>query len=474
MKNKRMAVLLAMTVTALSLGAFAACGGRDDGPITTGELVKDENGNVVFENVEIVCNTVVSGSDKDAFEQIVQQFNIEHRGEITVHTESIGDGTFENSVPQKINNNSNAPDLIMAHQKVLKSFANNNLLQPFDEAMELSGIEIDLSNYAQGLARYSSLGEEGSLYAVPVDAQSMIVYYDKEKLEELGGELPQTRAELMELCRKAKEKYGSGFWPIAWATGNEYFARYVFPTAILQNGGELFNPQTLYAEWTEGENADSFRNAISSLRELIYDKGYAQYGRESVLTELLDGNCLFYLTLSWSNSEHLSGYADAKGINVSEVTDYLGATSISGWFATDPAEAEANVIYGDSHFFAMSRTVKDINRKAAILEFIRYFTQNAQIGTQWAKAGHVSASKIISESQEYQSDPIVSNYFSRFYPDLDEFRCMELTPAFKEVQNNLISLFVATVSNPSSTQDAIQAEIKRSQDEVNVMVDFVK
>ena len=55
-----------------------------------------------------------------------------------------------------------------------------------------------------------------------------------------------------------------------------------------------------------------------------------------------------------------------------------------------------------------------------------------------------------------------------------EFRCMELTPAFKEVQNNLISLFVATVSNPSSTQDAIQAEIKRSQDEVNVMVDFVK
>ena len=151
MKNKRMAVLLAMTVTALSLGAFAACRGGDDGPITTGELVKDENGNVVFENVEIVCNTVVSGSDKDAFEQIVQQFNIEHRGEITVHTESIGDGTFENSVPQKINNNSNAPDLIMAHQKVLKSFANNNLLQPFDEAMELSGIEIDLSNYAQGL-----------------------------------------------------------------------------------------------------------------------------------------------------------------------------------------------------------------------------------------------------------------------------------------------------------------------------------
>ena len=167
MKNKRMAVLLAMTVTALSLGAFAACGGGDDGPITTGELVKDENGNVVFENVEIVCNTVVSGSDKDAFEQIVQQFNIEHRGEITVHTESIGDGTFENSVPQKINNNSNAPDLIMAHQKVLKSFANNNLLQPFDEAMELSGIEIDLSNYAQGLARYSSLGEEGLCMRCP-------------------------------------------------------------------------------------------------------------------------------------------------------------------------------------------------------------------------------------------------------------------------------------------------------------------
>lgn len=474
MKNKLITCLLALIIMLLSAGTFVACGGKNDGPITTGELKKDENGNVIFENVEIVCNTVVSGSDKDAFEQIIQQFNIEYRGKITVHSESIGDGTFENSVPQKINNNSNAPDLIMAHQKVLKSFANNKLLQPFDEAIELSGIQIDLNNYAQGLAKYSSLGEEDSLYAVPVDVQSMIVYYDKAKLAELGGELPDTREELLELCQKAKEKYGSGFWPIAWATGNDYFARYVFPTAVMQNGGELFNPQTLYAEWTGNENETAFRNAISSIRELIYDKEYAQYGRESVLTELLSGNCLFYLTLPWSNSEHLAGYADAKGITVSEVSDYLGATSISGWFAMDSSAPEANVIYGDSHFFAMSKTVKDINQKAAILEFIRYFTQNAQIGTQWANAGHVSASKIISESEEYKSDPIVSNYFSNFYPDLDYFRCMELTPAFKEVQNNLNSLFVATVSNPSITQEAIATEIKRSQDEVNIMVDFVK
>ena len=57
MKNKRMAVLLAMTVTALSLGAFAACGGGDDGPITTGELVKDENGNEYWSSRDL-CNAM--------------------------------------------------------------------------------------------------------------------------------------------------------------------------------------------------------------------------------------------------------------------------------------------------------------------------------------------------------------------------------------------------------------------------------
>ena len=475
MKKKFISVLLAGVLTAASLGVFAACGGGGgNGPTTTGELKKDENGNVIFENVEIVCNTVVSGTDKDAFEQIVQQFNIEHRGEITVHSESIGDGTFEISVPQRISNNSNAPDLIMAHQKVLKSFENNNLLQSFDEAMELSGIEIDMEDYAEGLAQYSSLGEGDSLYAVPVDAQSMIVYYNKAKLEELGGQLPTTRAELMDLLQRAKDKYGSGFWPIAWATANDYFARYAFPTAVLQNGGEFFDTESLYAEWAEGENEEAFKDAIESIRELIYDKNFAQYGRESVLEEYLSDNFLFYLTLPWSNNEHLSAYADEKGINVSEVSDYLGATSLSGWFAMDETEPSADVVFGDSHFFAMSRTVQDINQKAAILEFIRYFTQNAEIGTQWARAGHVSASKIISQSQAYQSDSIVSNYFINFYPDLDDFRCMGLTPAFKEIQTNMNALFVSTVGKPSVTDEVVTSEILRCQEEVNAIVDFIK
>lgn len=116
----------------------------------------------------------------------------------------------------------------------------------------------------------------------------------------------------------------------------------------------------------------------------------------------------------------------------------------------------------------------NINQKAAILEFIRYFTQNAEIGTQWARAGHVSASKIISQSQAYQSDSIVSNYFINFYPDLDDFRCMGLTPAFKEIQTNMNALFVSTVGKPSVTDEVVTSEILRCQEEVNAIVDFIK
>ena len=39
-------------------------------------------------------------------------------------------------------------------------YLDNKLIQPFDEAMELSGINIDLNNLAACVAPYSSLGSD--------------------------------------------------------------------------------------------------------------------------------------------------------------------------------------------------------------------------------------------------------------------------------------------------------------------------
>ena len=75
MKKKITAIICAICafVCAFSL---TACGGGGDGWTTTGTLNKDENGNVIFDNVEIILATVVSGEDSVPFSQMIQQFNI--------------------------------------------------------------------------------------------------------------------------------------------------------------------------------------------------------------------------------------------------------------------------------------------------------------------------------------------------------------------------------------------------------------
>ena len=57
MKKKITAIICAICafVCAFSL---TACGGGGDGWTTTGTLNKDENGNVIFDNVEIILATV--------------------------------------------------------------------------------------------------------------------------------------------------------------------------------------------------------------------------------------------------------------------------------------------------------------------------------------------------------------------------------------------------------------------------------
>ena len=60
---------------------------------------------------------------------------------------------------------------------------------------------------------------------VPIDAQSLVVYYNKDLLADLGETLPANREELFEVCGKAKAQ---GLTPIAWSTSNGYFNSYLF------------------------------------------------------------------------------------------------------------------------------------------------------------------------------------------------------------------------------------------------------
>jgi len=153
----------------------------------------------------------------------------------------------------------------------------------------------------------------------------------------------------------------------------------------------------------------------------------------------------------------------------------VGGTSASGWFAmTD--NAQKNAVFGDSHFFAMTKNVTDINKKAAILEFIRWFTTDAGAGADWAQAGHVSVSKPILDSDKYKTNPYVVNFVNNFYGDINNFTCVGSTPYFDAILGNLKSLIADTVNNKTLVagynKESDHSIIKGKQDAVNNQIGF--
>lgn len=484
MKKNFLRSLLCLIMCFVTAIAFCACTPTDSGDdtdpdknkwwSTEGELQKDAEGNVIFNNVSIKLDTVVAGDDKDAFNQLVTRFNREYQGKIRVTVNNIAAGDYENSVSTKIHNNSNPPDLLMSHQKSHKNFADNKIIQPLNEAMEASGITFNASDYAVGLAKYMSAGYENYTFSVPADAQSQVSFYNKKLLAELGKELPTNRAELLDVCKAFKDKYGRA--AIAWTTGGDYFSNYVYLSAVLQNGAALYNESTLMAEWYDNEAYRvAISNASESFREL-FRLGYANFAESSssALQGFLNGQRLFYFTDPWSMTDLVTTMVSQQKLDSEEelFETVLGGNSYTGWFAmTD--NPNKNAVYGDSHFFAMARTVTDINKKAAILEFIKWFTTNAEAGAEWAKAGHISASNAITSNTKYSQSAYVVNFISKFYGSIDNFHCVGATPHYAAITDNLRATFADTVdAQDNHTRDRDYSTIKQKQDAANNSISF--
>ena len=207
--------LLALTLASCDTNPYddPIGGGGNNGSITDpwwtteGELTFDGDGNVVLDEVDIHITTVVNGDDYAKFQDIVSDFNREYRGQINVTTDTVNQVGFEQAVANRINQNSNAPDLIMSHQKGHKSFANSKLIQPFNEIFDELNIDFSYDNFASNISSYANLDYEDYYFDVPIDAQSMVIYYNKDILKKYSedGNLPTNREEFFALCREAQE-----------------------------------------------------------------------------------------------------------------------------------------------------------------------------------------------------------------------------------------------------------------------------
>ena len=85
----------------------------------------------------------------------------------------------------------------------------------------------------------------------------------------------------------------------------------------------------------------------------------------------------------------------------------------------------------------------------------------------WANAGHISASKIISNANEYQEDAFIKEYITNFYLDIDKFVTIGNNPYYSDIINALFDI-ATNVTN----KNTISSLIASKQQDYNDMIDL--
>lgn len=440
----------------------------------SGEITKDSNGNIVFDDLNIKLTSVICGYDQNGFETLIDQFNRKYNGQINITHQVYSQDEIDERVMQQIQNETNAPDLILTHQKTHAYLASNKIIQPMDAAYELAGIEVDKSDFLPNFADYCDLGYEGRMFTIPVDAQSMVIYYNKNLLSKYNAELPQTRADFLQLCKtvqNGERASNSQFNAVTCGADYDFFKMYLLPTAVLQNGGELYGSDGLI-HWTEGDNFTAFSNGVKAVKELA-DEGLwdSTDSNESARAKFCKDNALFYISLPFDANTIFSAYASASGHSVDVVkTQDIGGFSTAGLFALDGApENSKNKIFGDSHAFAMSKTVTDVTKKAAIAVFVNWFTTDVDVGIEWAKLGHTTASYTIRGNAAYNADSYVSEFSNMFYGDINNFVTAGKTPNYTLIFPDMQTALLNCLRNASNDYD-IKTELANAQKKINASI----
>lgn len=475
--------------------SLVACGGTSGGGASsnsgaggisnpwwsdTGTLTKDADGNVSYDEVTVNLATVVAGDDFAPFKSIVGEFNDAYRGKINIVVENIGEDDFDKNVSDRVKQKNSAPDLVMSHQKGHMSFVKNKIIQPFDSAIEKSGIAYSPNDIVANLADDSSLGYDGHVLNIPVDGQSIVLLYNKELLSKYSkdGNLPEGKEAFSSLCAAAKAGEGAGFIPFSVPTSSfNFFNRYLVSTALAQNDFSFFNKDG-HVAWADGDNKTAFVNGINSVRSLFYgDSSISTYGNgtAAAYNNFYNDKSLFLATVPWSVNGILAEYGSKHGsLSASAVMEQkVGGFSSAGLFSDDISSPNAYKIFGDSHAFALTSTVTDINVKAAALEFVHWFINDGAAGVEWAKAGHISASHAINNSDEYKNDTFVSDYTKAFYLDVNEFVAYGNTPYYTVTFDEFYSLMTACLDK-SVTQADIESKVKTGSDKVNQAINFLE
>ena len=157
----------------------------------------------------------------------------------------------------------NLPDAFMMNGPNFQLYASNDIIVPFDRAVEDG--ELDFSNYPEAMAELYTY--DGTPYAVPTSYDSIGLWYNEDLFEKAGVEVPTdewTWEDLHEAAQEISEALkDEGVYGFAGGAYNQE----LFYNLIFQAGGAVLNEDATEAQYS----SPGSREALQFLRDMVED-----------------------------------------------------------------------------------------------------------------------------------------------------------------------------------------------------------
>lgn len=487
--RKRVLVLMLLFFVSLCL---ISCGGNKDNnenkdwiDDSIDDVSYDENGNVIFNNIELTMWSVCTNPDSVYQDQIINEFNELYKGQIKINVYHESRYSIYGALAQAVTQDpDNAPDIFYGYGEKIAALEDNNIIVPIGGYLDKANIGFDKTYFEETLINSCFVGDE--LYGLPISVDSTMIFVRKDILDKNGLTLPTNYVELMAVCDTLVEKAAAGelwvrgnnsaavntddvykwrkyvpelegpYYPFPISSGDMWVNAYLSQTVALQNGGSLVN-----ADGMPAYNTSEVAKGLQILRDWFwptetsvnkYALSKADLNYDAGISEFHSGMAAFYLDGAWS------GYKDTAVLDNMFPADGGSAKNMAilnfgNLFALDNSKPYANAIFGDSHTGTIVKTCTSRTERIAAAVFINYLAENC--GGVWTQAGHLPASLIVQSSEDLYLNNEYYLKYVQYYGNTSQYQTLPQTVYYDEIYESyqvaIKQVMASTYRNKSIT-----------------------
>jgi multiple sugar transport system substrate-binding protein len=330
----------------------------------------------------------LGGGDGVRMKKLIEDFNAEHAGKIEIQATTLPWGVEFYTKVQTSAAVGEASDIMTYHaSRIPLAVSQGTLTEITADDMATMGLTAD--SFAK--ETWDAVHVDGKQYAVPFDTHPIVLYYNKDKLAEVGligaDGLPTGLDGLDNFTAALQKLKDAGNeWSIVQVTADGGFAFRTIYSFLCQQNGSIGGD----GDWFPGDNADKLAKAVGVISDWVaneYNPSYTDYPTTVAL--FTSGASPFMINGVWE---------------VPTMVDLEAQGKLFNWGAIElPVLFDKPCTYADSHAFAIpNNTGKPATpeKHAAVLEVIKYMADHSLF---WATAGHVPANKAVTETAEYKA-----------------------------------------------------------------------